>query len=364
LTRTVPIIQFGLGGVGQALLRQIIETRQVVAQRAGLHLSIVALLDSSGGLWEPGGVDEETLRRALAAKREGVSLRELRAGRARVDGAALVTRVAVAGVTNAVVVDATAAHDLAEVLLKALGQGYGLVLANKRPLTTSMEVFQRFMGSGRLRYEATVGAGLPVISTLRYLLDCGDEVTAIEGSLSGTVGFLCTMLQGGVPFSQALAEARRLGYTEPDPREDLGGVDTARKTLILARTLGWKVELADVMVESLYPADMDGLSVEEFMEEASSLDAGYTFRAREAADKGEVLRYVATVRDGRCRMELKEVSARGYLGALQGADSLVVFHSARYADSPMVIGGLGAGPEVTAAAMLADIISLARESRG
>jgi homoserine dehydrogenase len=362
LSRKVPIIQFGLGGVGRALLRQIIEKREQIKRRNGLELEIVALLDSSGGIWSPNGLDERTLRRALAAKSEGLSLHDLPTGRAKMDDVALVTRVAVAGVKRAVVVDVTADPDLQDALLAARRHDYGLVLANKYPLAAAQKTFRRLTGGGRLRYEATVGAGLPVIATLQYLLDAGDQVTAIEGSISGTLGFICTRLQEEVSFSQALAEARRLGYTEPDPREDLRGLDAARKLLILARTLDWKIELADVEVESLYPADMDSLSVEEFMEATSALDTAYAIRTAEARDKGSVLRHLGELRDGRCRVRLKEVPAQGYLGALRGSDSLFLFHSARYADRPLVIGGLGAGVEVTAAAVLADVIDVARIS--
>jgi homoserine dehydrogenase len=357
--KKIPIIQFGLGGVGRALLRQIIEKREYIAQRGGLELEVVALLDSSGGIWAPSGLGEQMLRQALAAKSEGLSLHDLPTGRSRIDNTALVTRVAVAGVKQAVVVDVTANPNLQEALLTARRHNYSLVLANKYPLSAAMKTFRRLASGGMLRYEATVGAGLPVIATLQYLLDSGDEVTAIAGSISGTLGFICTRLQEEVPFSQALAEARQLGYTEPDPREDLGGMDVARKLVILAHTLGWKVELADVEVESLYPADMAGLSVEEFMAEAGALDVGYALRAAEARDKGNVLRYLGELRDGRCHVGLKEVPARSSLGALSGSDSLFLFHSARYADRPLVISGPGAGAEVTAAAVLANIIDVA-----
>jgi homoserine dehydrogenase len=362
LSRKVPIIQFGLGGVGRALLRQIIEKREYIAQRNDLEIEIVALLDSSGGIWAPSGLDEQVLRQALAAKSEELSLQDLPSGRSKIDDAALVTRVAVAGVKQAVVVDVTADPGLQEALLAARRHNYSLVLSNKYPLSSALKTFRRLASGGGLRYEATVGAGLPVIATLQYLLDSGDEVTSVAGSISGTLGLICTRLQEEVPFSQALAEARQLGYTEPDPRQDLRGMDVARKLVILARTLGWKVELADVEVEGLYPSNMDNLSLEEFMGTVSALDDSFALRAAEARDKGCVLRYLGELRDGRCRVGLKEVPAQGHLGALRGSDSLFLFHSTRYADRPLVISGPGAGVEVTAAAVLADIIDVARIS--
>ena len=203
-----------------------------------------------------------------------------------------------------------------------------------------------------------MGAGLPVIYTIRYLLDAGDDITAVEGCLSGTMGYLCAQMEAGTAFSLALSRARSLGYTEPDPREDLGGVDVARKALILARVLGWKLDLADVEVESLYPAEWRGLSLAEFMQFAPALDAEFAEAVNAAREQDKVLRYVAEIKDGHCQVGLRAVPTDTLMGSLKGTDNIVSIYSTRY-PRPLVICGPGAGVEVTAAAVLEDIVEVA-----
>lgn len=362
MDKKISVIQFGLGGVGRVFLRQVLEKREQIKQRNGFWLEVVALLDSKGGMWAPNGLDEQTLRRALAAKSEGLSLHDLPPARAKINDAALVTRVAVAGIKQAIVVDVTANPAMQEALLAARRHNYDLVLANKLPLAASQRTFHYLVGDNKARYEATVGAGLPIIATIGYLLDSGDEIVSITGSISGSLGYICSRLQDEEPFSKALAEARRLGYTEPDPREDLRGMDVARKLVIMARTIGWKAEMDEVEVEGLYPPAMDAMSADQFVKEAVSLDESIAVRVAEARSKGNVLRYVGELRDGRCRVGLKEVPVQSHLGALRGSDSLFLFQTAFYSDRPLAIQGPGAGTEVTAAAVLANVVDLARQT--
>jgi len=354
--RTVPVFLFGVGNVGRTLVRQVIATRALHASRLRLRLEFVALCDRSGAVVEPRGLADDRLHSLLAAKSAGTPLHEVPAGQRQAD---LISVLDAAGGEGAIVVDCTASDATVPALLAALERGYGVVLANKRPLTGPLEVYQRLTASLRLRHEATVGAGLPVISTLRGLLDAGDQITAIEGAFSGTLGYLCSQWQKGVSYSTAVRAAHRLGYTEPDPRDDLSGMDVARKALILARMLGWPLELSDIHVESLYPAALAGLSVAQFLESIAGLDAPYAMRVQAAQAQGQVLRYRAEVREGRCRVGLEPVPLDSPLGRLQGADNLIAFHTARYAASPLVVQGPGAGAEVTAAAVLADILAVA-----
>ena len=236
--------------------------------------------------------------------------------------------------------------------------GHGVVLANKRPLVETFSAFQELIGSGRVRHEATVGAGLPIVYTTRYLLDTGDDIVSISGCLSGTMGYLCASMEEGTPFSTALVEARRMGYTEPDPREDLGGVDVARKALILARTLGWALEFDDVAVEPQYPPQWEQLSVQEFLQSAPQLDEAFAARVAEARARREALRYIAEVGDGICSVGFKSIPEHSPMGSLKSTDNIVAIHSARY-ERPLVISGAGAGLEVTAAGVLQDIVELA-----
>ena len=208
-----------------------------------------------------------------------------------------------------------------------------------------------------------MGAGLPVIATLQTLLDSGDTVHAIEGSLSGTLGYLCARLQAGDRFSEAVRDAKNLGYTEPDPREDLAGRDAARKALILGRMLGYALEIDDVEVEALFPPEMAFVTPSAFLDDLVTLDAPYRQRAAGASAQGMALRYVTEVKNGRCRVGLRTVPLDSELGRLNGPQSLVVFHTARYHDLPMTIGGRGAGAEVTAAGVLGDVLALARQCR-
>jgi homoserine dehydrogenase len=350
----VNIIFLGLGNVGQALLRQILDTRDVVAGRAGLRLVPIALADVSGLLFNPEGMPEETLRAALQATQDRRLLNVL-------PGIRPLSEVGDALRAGTILVDLTASPKTEPTLRAALDSGCGVVLANKVPLAGAWDKARPFFEHPRLRYEVTVGAGLPVICTLQYLLDTGDQVTAIEGCLSGTLGYLCAELERGVLYSAAVAQARSLGYTEPDPREDLGGRDVARKALILARTSGWPLELADLTIEPLYSESLAGVSVEEFMASAFTLDEAYTQRGKEAQAQGQVLRYVAHVGPDGGNVGLVAVPRDGALGALHGPANYIAMHTHRYNQVPLVVSGPGAGPEVTAAGVLGDMINLAHQ---
>ena len=209
------------------------------------------------------------------------------------------------------------------------------------------------------RWETTCGAGLPVIVTLNRLLASGDSVHRIAGALSGTLGYVMTGLQAGRSFSAVVREAHGLGYTEPDPRDDLGGVDVARKALILARGLGWQLGLEDVVVTGLYPPALNALEVDEFLDALAQLDEPLRQEVEAASRAGQVLRYAAVVAEGRCIVGPTRVGVDSPLGRLSGTDNLVEFHSQWYQPTPLVVQGRGAGADATAAGLLSDIIELA-----
>jgi homoserine dehydrogenase len=371
----LPVILFGVGGVGRALLRQIVENRSFHSLQFGLRLALLAVCDSDGAVMEPSaGLDDELLCEILAHKSEGKRLAEHSLGGPQADLSSIVD---IAGRAGAVVVDCTASTATVPALLFALDRRYKIVLANKKPLTIDQEVYDRLTSAGgttglipggdservrhlgRTRWETTVGAGLPVIVTLNRLVSSGDEVQRIVGAFSGTLGYVMTGLQAGQPFSAVVREAHRLGYTEPDPRDDLGGVDVARKALILARGLGWRLDMDDVTVQGLYPAEMDELSVAEFMDALPTLDEQFQAQVAAAAAEGKVLRYAAQVADGACRVGPTLVTADSPLGRLSGSDNLVAFTTHWYTPNPLVVQGRGAGTDATAAGVLSDIIDLA-----
>ena len=348
----VPIILLGLGNVGRALLCQILETRKVLAQRVGLRLVPVGLADISGALIDADGLSEETLHSALRVTADGHLLDTL----SEIQPLDEVGGVLRAG---AILADITASTETEPMLHTSLDVGCSVVLANKIPLCIPWVKAKRFFEHPHLRYEVTVGAGIPVIATLRYLLDTGDQATAIRGCLSGTLGYLCAELERGVPYSVVVSQAHSLGYTEPDPREDLSGRDVARKLLILARTAGWPLKMADVVVEPLFPEALAGVSIEKFMEATPTLDEEYAHRVSEAQVEGKVLRYVAHVDPDGGNVGLKPVPSSSQLGVLRGPANYISLSTTRYRDVPLILSGPGAGPEVTAAGVFGDIIDLA-----
>ena len=358
--RQIGLVQLGCGQVGRALAQMILAQRQQVEQRLGVRLTCVAIGDSSGLLFQKSGLGDDRLDAVLRDKAGGHSISS---GSSSHEGVAEILANDLAAYDDRILVDVTAAAGMASLLSVALQQGWGVALANKLPLVEPLarsETILAAMGH-RLRYEATVGAGLPVIATLRSLLDSGDDVLRIDGSLSGTLGLVCSRLQQGQRFSEIVHEAKALGYTEPDPRQDLGGMDVARKALILARTLGQELELVDVQVEPLFPQEMATLSLADFMGALQSLDGEYDEKVGAARSSGRVLRYVAQVGDNGCRVGWQEVGQNDLMAALRGPDNIVRFHTRRYGDNPLAIVGPGAGPQVTAAGVLADILDLARQ---
>lgn len=364
--RELPVLLFGAGGVGRALVRQIVALRALHARQYGLELAVVAVTDSNGGVLAlDGELSDATLLDLVHLKEQGGRLADHLQGAPQGDVAAIVD---VAGRPGAVVVDCTATERTAPALLFALERGYKIALANKKPLTVEQEVYERLTRAGgtasgvrqtHTRWETTCGAGLPVIVTQNRLLASGDPIYRIAGALSGTLGYVMTGLQAGRDFSAVVREAHRLGYTEPDPRDDLGGVDVARKALILARGLGWQLGLADVAVTGLYPPAMDSLTVDEFLDALVQLDEPLRRDVEAARRAGQVLRYAAVVAEGRCTVGPTLVGADSPLGRLTGTDNLVEFHTKWYQPTPLVVQGRGAGADATAAGVLSDIVELA-----
>jgi homoserine dehydrogenase len=350
--QTLPVIIFGAGGVGRALLEQIVAGRETVAARNRLRFRVVAVADSRRWLWSPDGLSDEQLLDIIAAKKN-----RRKVGDERPDSAEIVSRAHAAGLERGILVDVTAQDGMEPTLNHALDLDWGVVLANKKPLAGPWESARRFFEHPFLRHESTVGGGQPVIATLRYLLDTSDPIFRIEGQLSGTLGYICRRLDEQVPFSRAIAEAKAFGYTEPDPREDLGGRDVMRKMMILARMAGWALESADIQVESLYHHAQAHLSVPEFMASAVALDPSMGDRVAAAAAAGNALRYVAEVTPEGGSVGLKPVAQSSPLANLK----YVSFETERYRDEPLMIGGKGAGVQMTAAGVHGDMIDLGRE---
>jgi bifunctional aspartokinase / homoserine dehydrogenase 1 len=266
---------------------------------------------------------------------------------------------------HTVLIDSTASQEVADRYAEWLGRGIHVITPNKRAHSGPIGYYQELKRLSRAAhthflYEATVGAGLPVINTLKDLVETGDDIESISGIFSGTLAYLFNVFDGTQPFSEIVRDARARGYTEPDPRDDLSGMDVARKAVILGREAGLDLELGDLDVESLVPVALADASVDEFLERLADFDEPMAQRVEAAARDGEVLRYVAdvNVRDGKARVRLERFTTDHPFANISLTDNIVQFVTRRYSENPLIIRGPGAGPDVTAAGIFADLLRL------
>ncbi|KAJ1688960.1 hypothetical protein LUZ63_013115 [Rhynchospora breviuscula] len=366
--KSIPIILLGCGGVGRQLLHHIISCRSLHSKQ-GIIIRLVGVSDSSSLLVSDdimlSGMRNEFLAEICHVKSAGSPLKSLlNHGHCQLytGQGALENIVSIASSlgrsTGLAVVDCSASAETEQVS----SLGCCVVLANKKPLTCAIEDFEKLVSHfRRIRFESTVGAGLPVIASVTRVISSGDPISRIVGSLSGTLGYVMSELEEGKAFSEIVRAAKSLGYTEPDPRDDLSGMDVARKGLILSRLLGWRINLSDIKIESLYPSEFgpDSMSTEDFLSKGLwQLDEKLKERVATASSKGNVLRYVCVIEDSRCNVGLQELPKDSALGRLRGSDNVVEIYSRCYKNSPLVIQGAGAGNDTTAAGVLADIIDL------
>jgi aspartokinase/homoserine dehydrogenase 1 len=353
----VDLVLLGAGRIGRALIGQI----GALPGTRKPPLRIVAIIDRSGYVFDPRGLSERRLAGIARAKEAGISITQDRQG---ATGSATDAVEFIAGhvLSRPVLID-IASGDTTEALLAAARHGMHLVLANKVPLAATAATAQQILhsvrrGGRRVLHEATVGAGLPVIDTIQQLVLSGDRVDTVDSSPSGTMGYLFSEMGRGRSFSDAVRTAMSLGYTEPDPRDDLAGTDVARKGLILARMLGFGGELSDVAVESLVPDELKDATREQFLAMLPSCDEPWARRVAEAQARDEVLRYRARSTRGGVRVGLTSVPKTSALASLDGTDNLFAFRTARYHDRPLIVSGPGAGAAVTAAGVLGDVLRI------
>ena len=345
------VVLLGFGRVGRAL------TDQIAANAGDGRIRIVALLDRSGYVFDPRGLSRPRLLRLAREKDQGALLASLGQKASAMEA---LSHVGTHAVTRPVVVDVTS-DETGSMLEAALIRGFDVVLANKKPLAGSWDAYERLLTTqtqyGRtLKFEATVGAGLPIIDTFRKLDEAGDRVVRIDGCVSGTLMYVLSEISSGRAFSDAVREAVDRGYAEPDPRDDLSGRDAARKGLILARMLGYRG--APPVADDLVPAAYRGLSLREFLARLPELDDDWRKRVSAEKTKGRLLRYVVTAGPRSVTAGLLAVPATSPMGAASGTRNIITFHSKRYKNEPLVVSGPGAGAEVTAAGILNDICSL------
>lgn len=349
--QTLSVGIVGTGVVGAKLLDQLEHQISRLRAEFGIDLRIRALA-TSDTMW--------------LAERE-VELADWRHANESqpMDLDAFVDWVHTESLPHAVIVDATASDELADQYASWLARGVHVVTPNKRAGSGPLERYQAVKAAGRRRgthylYETTVGAALPIIQTLRDLRQTGDRVKSISGIFSGTLAYLFNAYDGAEPFSSVVLAAKDRGYTEPDPRDDLSGTDVARKLVILGREAGLEVELSDVEVESLVPQELESVSTAQFLEKLSLLDAPMKARYEAAKKAGNVLRYVGSIDEsGAASVALREFPGDSAFAGIRMTDNVVEFRTSRYSDSPLVVQGPGAGPDVTAGGIFADLLRLA-----
>ena len=347
--QTISVGVIGPGKVGAALLDQLTRIAPQLLREANLDLRLRAIA-SSRAMWL-GEHDADWRARWSEA--------------APADLDTFTAHVHAAHLPHAVIIDCSANPAVAERYAGWLESGIHVITPNKQACSGPIERYRRikraaWTGGTRFRYEATVGAGLPVIQTLRDLISTGDELHSIEGIFSGTLAWLFNRYDGSQPFSALVREAHALGYTEPDARDDLSGTDVARKLVILAREAGRDLSLADVEVESLIPPGLESVSAQEFLDRLDMHDAAMQQRFDAARAQGKVLRYVASLnRDGSARVALQALPESHAFAHLKLTDNIVQFTTQRYCDNAMVVQGPGAGPEVTAAGVFSDLLRVA-----
>jgi aspartokinase/homoserine dehydrogenase 1 len=351
--QTISVGLVGPGNVGKAFVRQLAAARERLKRDSNVDLRLRGIA-TSRAMWL--GESAVAPLQALAG---------LESAPMPLDMPRFADHVRADHIPHAVILDCSASGAVADRYAEWLARGIHVAVANKQAGAGSIERFDAIRraaqaGGARWRYEATVGAGLPILGTLRDLVDTGDELHAVEGILSGTLAWLFNTYDGREPFSELVRRAKDMGFTEPDPRDDLSGLDVARKLVILAREIGWSTQIADVRVEGLVPDRLARVEVAEFLERLSELDGAIGARFESARAQGHVLRYVGRLSSsGEARVGLAELRADHAFAHGRLTDNIVQFTTARYRDNPLVVQGPGAGPEVTAAGVFADVLRIA-----
>ncbi len=342
----------GVGHVGKRLIEQIRHQQSNLKDNKALELNVVGIANSHHCIFDRNGIDIEHYADILG-KSEMVA-----------SPTTICDEIIKMNIFNPVFVDCTATKDIAAMYDRLLSHNVNVVAANKLAASSKYDNYKKLKQIARKRdvkflFETNVGAGLPIINTINSLINSGDKILKIEAVLSGTLNYIFNVLSEKVPLSKAVMMAKEAGYSEPDPREDLSGKDVVRKLVILSREAGYRIETEDVKKNLFVPESLMQGTTEDFFKNIASIDDEFEKRRAATAQSGRALRFVARLENGEATVGLEEVAPDSPFYSLESSNNVILITTERYKEYPMEIKGYGAGAEVTAAGVFADIISIA-----
>ena len=347
--QSIQVFAFGVGTIGGALIDQIRDQQKSLAAQK-INVQVMALANIDGMLMDSNGLD-------LANWREDIAKSPLKSNLDEILKFVKETKP-----LNPIFVDCTASYDLPERYLDILKAGMHIATPNKRANSMSMDFYKELRRTAnkanrRFLYETNVGAGLPIIDTLQNLFKSGDKLVGFNGIMSGSLSYIFGRLDEGATFSQAVLEAKEERFTEPDPRDDLNGLDVARKALIIAREAGMSLELSDIKMNRIFPDGFnDKGTTDEFLARLPEIDDFFAKKIADLKSQGKVLRMGASIADGKVSVGMLEVGADDPLYGVKGGENAFVFKTMRYTPIPLTVRGYGAGAGVTAAGVFGDVL--------
>ena len=349
--QTIQVFAFGVGTIGGALIDQIRDQQKMLAEQK-INIQVMALANINGMLLDANGLDLTNWRADIEKSPLKSDLDEI------------LKFVKETKPLNPIFVDCTASYDLPERYLDILNAGMHIATPNKRANSMSMDFYKKLRKTAnsvnrRFLYETNVGAGLPIIDTLQNLFKSGDKLVGFNGIMSGSLSYIFGRLDEGATFSQAVLEAKEKRFTEPDPRDDLNGLDVARKALIIAREAGMSLELSDIKMNKIFPESFnDKGTTEEFLARLPEIDGYFAEKIASLKKEGKVLRMGASIENGSVSVGMLEVGADDPLYGVRGGENAFVFKTMRYTPIPLTVRGYGAGAGVTAAGVFGDVLRI------
>ena len=350
--KTINLFVVGTGLIGRTLFQQIRNQLEFLYDELRMDFKIIGIANTRKMLFDNNGISIDNWEERLFAEGESTNMESY------------FERMKASNLSNSIFVDCTSSEKIMSKYLEVLSSAISIVTPNKKANSSRYDYYMQLRKAAQkynvsFLYETNVGAGLPVISTLHDLVFSGDKIIKIEGVLSGTLSYIFNTFDGSNSFSQIVNDAQKKGYTEPDPREDLNGLDVARKLLILVRESENKLELEDIEVENLIPDELRGsITTEDFLGRLHQYDEYFEKRRKEAEENGCVLRYIASYENGKATVKLRAVDSGHPFYSLASNDNKISFKTVYYNDRPIVIQGPGAGAKVTSGGIFADIVRI------